>query len=72
MAVLEELESVLGPEESTNLFIEIEENYLGNELDILNAIITRPDLVERAIISILGNSGRIIFQLALKNARDKT
>ena len=72
MAVLEELESILGSEDSARIFIEIEENYLGNELDILNAIMTRPDLVERAIISILGNSGRIIFQLALKNACDET
>jgi hypothetical protein len=68
MSILEELEFILGPSTSVKVFTEIEEEYLGNELDILDAIITRRDLVERAIASILGDPGRIIFRQALKNA----
>jgi hypothetical protein len=50
MSVLEELEFVLRPSTSAKVFIEIEEEYLGNELDILDAIIMRRALVERATL----------------------
>lgn len=38
--------------------VEIYEEYLGGELDIHSAIIHRPELFERAIITILGESGQ--------------
>jgi hypothetical protein len=68
MAAIEELESILGPSESVRVFLEIEEDYLGNEFDILYALMARSDLVERALASILKDTGRAIFQAALVHA----
>ena len=65
---IEELESILGSSESVHIFIEIEEEYQGNEIDILNALMTRSDLVERAIASILKDKDHVIFQTALNSA----
>jgi hypothetical protein len=59
-AILEELRYALGPSVSASLFTKIEEEYLGNELDVLHAIMTRRNLVERAINSILGEPGRVL------------
>ncbi len=38
--------------------VEIYEEYLGGEIDIHSAIIHRPELFERAIMTILGESGQ--------------
>ena len=71
MAILEEIESLLGPSASAAVFIKIEEEYLGNELDILAALMTRSDLVERAFVSILENGGREVFLMAVNGALAK-
>jgi RNA binding exosome subunit len=71
MAALEEIESILGPSVSARIFVDIEEDYFGNELDILDAMMTRQDLVEWAFSAVLGEPGRSVFEQALKNARVK-
>jgi RNA binding exosome subunit len=67
-AALEEIESILGPSMSARIFVRIEEDYFGNELDILHAMMTRRDLVEQAFSAVLGAPGRSIFEQAQKNA----
>jgi hypothetical protein len=71
MATLERIESILGPRASVDVFIMIEEDYLGNEFDILDALMFRSDLVERAFTSILKDAGRMIFQAALNGTLPK-
>lgn len=52
--------------DSVEIFVEIEETCLGNELDAQSAIWHGQILFERAVISILGDSGH--FEQALMTA----
>jgi hypothetical protein len=53
---------------SVSIFTQIEDDYLENELDMLEALMVRCDLVERAFASILKDAGTVIFHTALNNA----
>jgi hypothetical protein len=51
------LGEIFGPRVFDTLEAKITEEYLGEEMDLASALIKRPDLFERAIVSILGSAG---------------
>lgn len=68
-----QLESFLGPRIVSAVLYEIEQKYLGGEISARQCLTEKPDLFERAIVSIMGPAGEVIlagtWQKTLENLK---
>lgn len=66
--LLSRLESILEPDVFDILIDNMTAEYLG-EMDVRTAIVKRPDLFERAFLSVLGNAGEPILKIICDEMR---
>ncbi|MEW5841294.1 hypothetical protein [Nitrososphaera sp.] len=64
--VVSNLEGVLGHRIMDALVDKINCDYLGSEMEVVQAIESRPELFERAVSSILGKGGDVILSVVCR------